>query len=95
MPISGSKIRKSILPVLLGALVLVFGHPWLCRAEITAIRGYQRVGSPIMRHVSACRFTPSCSHYAIQVLRSDGFYKGNARVAKRLALCSPLGYLLE
>ncbi len=48
-----------------------------------------------MRHVSACRFTPSCSHYAIQVLRSDGFYKGNARVAKRLALCSPLGYLLE
>ena len=60
-----------------------------------AIRGYQRVGSPIMRHVSACRFTPSCSHYAIQVLRSDGFYKGNARVAKRLALCSPLGYLLE
>ncbi|RPJ62609.1 MAG: membrane protein insertion efficiency factor YidD, partial [Acidobacteria bacterium] len=34
-------------------------------------------------------------HYAIQVLQSDGFYKGNARVAKRLALCSPLGYLLQ
>ncbi len=76
-------------------MVLVFGHTWLCRAEIMAIRGYQRVGSPVMRHVSACRFTPSCSHYAIQVLGSNGFYKGNARIARRLALCSPLGYLLE
>ncbi|RPI26309.1 MAG: membrane protein insertion efficiency factor YidD [Acidobacteria bacterium] len=60
-----------------------------------AILGYQRVGSPIMRHVSACRFTPSCSHYALQALEAHGFYKGNARIAKRLLLCSPIGLLFD
>ncbi|HXK60677.1 MAG TPA: membrane protein insertion efficiency factor YidD [Acidobacteriota bacterium] len=92
-------IEKTRKLVILGAIgvsfVMIFFHGWLCRAEIIAIRGYQRVGSPIMRHVATCRFTPSCSQYAVRVLETDGFYKGNAKIADRLWRCSPIGLFLE
>ena len=80
---------------LLILLAVSLSSGWACRGEVLAIKAYQKVGSPVMRHVAVCRFNPTCSHYAVQSLEKEGFWKGNALIAKRLALCSPLGYLLD
>jgi putative membrane protein insertion efficiency factor len=74
-----------------GAAVLATDLPR--QTELAALRLYQRVGSPVMRHVVTCRFRPTCSQYALEVLERDGFWKGNAEVGVRLARCSPLGML--
>ncbi|USP13775.1 membrane protein insertion efficiency factor YidD [Vibrio gazogenes] len=37
-----------------------------------------------------CRFTPTCSRYAIEALKAHGFVKGCWLSAKRLLKCHPL-----
>jgi len=37
-----------------------------------------------------CRFTPTCSEYAIQALKAHGFAKGSWLSGKRLLKCQPL-----
>ncbi|ARU16866.1 membrane protein insertion efficiency factor YidD [Croceicoccus marinus] len=39
----------------------------------------------------SCRFTPSCSEYAIQALRKHGAIKGGWLATKRLLRCHPWG----
>jgi putative membrane protein insertion efficiency factor len=97
MPTSSRHRRGRLLigAALLALSVVSLCNGWACRGEILAIKAYQRVGSPVMRHVVVCRFNPSCSHYAVRSLERNGFWKGNALIAKRLVLCSPLGYLLD
>ena len=51
------------------------------------VRGYQLLLSPWLP--SACRFTPTCSHYALEVLRRDGAWRGGLRALGRLARCHP------
>lgn len=53
-----------------------------------AIRAYQRVraGRP-----SPCRFTPSCSTYALEALEVHGAARGSWLAARRLARCHPWG----
>lgn len=83
-------------PILLLAVILLLGQSgWLLRAELFSIRLYQRVGSPVATLVVSCRFEPTCSHYALEVLRRDGLLRGNLQLAKRLARCSPGGVLYE
>lgn len=52
------------------------------------ILGYQTVmsGRP-----SPCRFSPSCSTYAIEALETHGAFKGSALAAWRIARCNPWG----
>jgi putative membrane protein insertion efficiency factor len=61
---------------------------------VTAIRGYQRTLSPLLPIVTmgrcGCRFSPTCSHYAIEALRSHGACRGVALAAVRLIKCTPL-----
>ncbi|MCK4723315.1 MAG: membrane protein insertion efficiency factor YidD [Dehalococcoidia bacterium] len=38
---------------------------------------------------SACRFTPTCSHYACQAIETYGLRKGGWLTIKRLARCHP------
>jgi len=38
----------------------------------------------------ACRFEPSCSHYAIDALRTHGLFRGSWLAARRIARCHPL-----
>ena len=58
---------------------------WLA---IKFIRGYQLVISPIIG--PRCRFTPSCSHYAIEAINSHGMIKGCWLATCRLVKCHPL-----
>ncbi len=51
------------------------------------IRSYQLVISPLMG--VNCRFTPSCSQYAIQAIEIHGACKGILLTGKRLLRCHP------
>lgn len=51
------------------------------------VRGYQVGISPWLP--PACRFTPSCSQYAIEALRRYGALKGSWLAARRLLRCHP------
>ncbi|GGD61544.1 membrane protein insertion efficiency factor YidD [Croceicoccus mobilis] len=46
---------------------------------------------PSMILPPSCRFTPSCSEYAIQALRKHGAIKGGWLATKRLLRCHPWG----
>src|SRR5262245_54954218 len=52
----------------------------------SAIRFYQSYLSSL-RH-GRCRFTPSCSQYAIECIRAYGIVAGSARAADRLMRCN-------
>jgi putative membrane protein insertion efficiency factor len=51
------------------------------------VRGYQLLLSPWLG--ASCRFEPSCSHYALQVLERHGALAGSYLTLHRLARCQP------
>ena len=51
------------------------------------IRAYQICISPFL--LPCCRFTPSCSEYAIDAVRSYGPFKGSTLALSRLLRCHP------
>ena len=55
------------------------------------IRVYRAVISPLMPHV--CRFTPSCSVYALEALKVHGPVKGSWLALRRLSRCHPITWL--
>ena len=59
------------------------------RALIALLRGYKRFISPHLGH--HCRFTPTCSEYAMQALEVHGVAKGLVLTAWRLLRCNPFG----
>ena len=60
------------------------------RSLLTApIRAYQLAMSPLLP--SSCRFTPSCSHYAIAAIERHGAIKGVWLGTKRICRCHPWG----
>lgn len=46
---------------------------------------------PSMILPPSCRFSPSCSEYAIQALKKHGAIKGGWLATKRLLRCHPWG----
>lgn len=74
---------------------LLVPDAWLLAGERALIHAYRAVGSPVTRQVTTCRYTPSCSQHALDMLDRHGFWKGNAELGKRLLLCSPIGWTLE
>ncbi len=38
----------------------------------------------------SCRYYPSCSEYAIQVVARDGAWRGSVRALRRVLRCAPL-----
>lgn len=56
---------------------------------IVLVRFYQLCISPLTP--SACRFTPTCSQYALEALRKHGLIKGLWLTVKRLLRCHPWG----
>lgn len=53
------------------------------------IRFYQMAISPLFP--ACCRFTPTCSQYALIAFRRYGFLKGFVLTAKRILRCRPGG----
>ena len=51
------------------------------------LRGYQVLISPLLP--PACRFTPTCSDYAIQAVKQHGVLRGIYMAARRLLRCHP------
>ncbi|MBP7546716.1 MAG: membrane protein insertion efficiency factor YidD [Corallincola sp.] len=60
----------------------------LARLLILLVRGYQLIISPLLG--PRCRFTPSCSCYAIDALRLHGPWRGTWLAVRRLGRCHPL-----
>lgn len=56
---------------------------------VIAIRAYQWILSPWL--APACRFEPTCSHYAIEAVERYGPLRGPWLATKRIARCHPLG----
>ena len=54
---------------------------------IAPIRCYQYFLSPWVGR--SCRFTPTCSEYAIEAIETHGAVKGLWLGAKRIARCQP------
>jgi putative membrane protein insertion efficiency factor len=54
---------------------------------LTLIRAYQWLISPLLG--PACRYTPTCSHYAAEAVEMHGALKGTALAAWRLLRCHP------
>ncbi len=56
---------------------------------ILLVRLYQLCISPLTP--PSCRFTPTCSQYALEALRKYGPLKGGWLTLRRLAKCHPWG----
>ena len=54
------------------------------------IRFYQKYLSPLTRYPT-CRFTPTCSAYAIQAYKKRGFFIGSILTVWRILRCNPYG----
>ncbi len=59
------------------------------RLLILPIRFYQRFISPMLP--PACRFTPTCSQYAVEAIQKHGALKGLYLAIRRILRCHPWG----
>ncbi len=61
----------------------------LGRLLMLPIRFYRKFISPLTP--PSCRFTPTCSEYAIQAITKHGPFKGTWLAVKRVLRCHPWG----
>lgn len=83
-----------VAALLIAALVRDLTRPpdkqWTARFLIASIHLYQRTLSPHMAGWGVhCRFRPTCSHYAVAVIKKDGAFKGTLRAIWRVMRCGP------
>ncbi len=62
---------------------------WLSLPFIALIKFYKAVISPWLPQ--ACRYTPTCSEYALQAFQKYGPLKGGWLALKRILSCHPWG----
>src|SRR5574338_445564 len=62
-------------------------HALPARILIFCIELYRTYVSPL--RLPTCRFTPTCSEYAVEALRAHGAIKGSGLTIVRLAKCAP------
>ena len=60
------------------------GARWTATA---LIRVYQLFLSPLLP--ASCRYTPTCSAYAVEAIERHGVLRGSWLAAKRIARCHP------
>jgi len=56
---------------------------------IIPIKIYQTIISPLLG--PSCRFTPTCSQYAVEAIQKYGPFKGSWLSFKRILKCHPWG----
>lgn len=59
----------------------------MSRLLIALVRGYRYGLSPWWG--TQCRFTPTCSQFAIEALERHGALKGSALALRRISRCHP------
>lgn len=59
----------------------------MSRLILAFLAAYRRVVSPLLG--PRCRFSPSCSEYAVQAVRVHGAAKGSWLAVKRVGRCHP------
>lgn len=59
------------------------------RILVGLIRFYQAAISPMFP--ATCRYTPTCSRYALEAVERHGALRGGWLAARRLLRCHPLG----
>ena len=57
---------------------------------LALIRGYQRFVSPLFP--PCCRYTPTCSAYAVEAITRYGPWKGGWLALRRLLRCHPFSH---
>ena len=62
---------------------------WTIWLPVKLIRLYQIVLSPYMGR--QCRYTPTCSNYALEALRKHGLLRGSWLALRRILRCAPWG----
>ena len=63
-------------------------HSPLTQIATGLIRGYQILISPMLGQ--NCRFSPTCSSYAIEAINRFGVLKGSWLAVRRILKCHPL-----
>ena len=58
------------------------------RILLWLIRFYRAAISPT--HAPCCRFTPTCSQYALEAVEKYGALKGGCLALRRILRCNPL-----
>ncbi|MFZ9003160.1 MAG: membrane protein insertion efficiency factor YidD [Robiginitalea sp.] len=64
------------------------GNIWT-KPLIALVRFYQKFISPLTP--PSCRYTPTCSQYAIEALQKHGVFRGGWLAIKRIGSCNPWG----
>ncbi len=59
----------------------------MSKVAIAMIKFYKRWISPLLP--PACRFTPTCSQYALEAFGKYGFWKGLGLASWRILRCNP------
>jgi putative membrane protein insertion efficiency factor len=59
------------------------------RAVLACLAAYKRAISPWLP--VACRYTPTCSEYMADAVRTHGAFRGLSLGARRLLRCRPFG----
>lgn len=57
------------------------------KSVVTLIRAYRFALSPWWGR--QCRFTPTCSEYALEAVERHGVFKGSQLAFRRIASCHP------
>ena len=57
------------------------------RVLIALLKFYKREISPLLPN--ACKYTPTCSEYAMEAIEVHGAFKGSLLAAWRLLRCNP------
>ena len=61
----------------------------IAKGMLWIIKFYQQCISPFTP--PACRYTPTCSQYAIEAIQKYGPFKGGWLALKRILRCNPFG----
>ncbi len=56
--------------------------------ELSIIRFYQKNLSPLKMY-SCCKYTPTCSQYAVEAIKKYGSVKGTLLAGWRILRCNP------
>jgi uncharacterized protein len=59
-------------------------------AALAALRWYKRSVSPLLP--PSCRYTPTCSEYAMEAIERYGLGRGTYLAVRRLLSCNPFAH---